>query len=356
MNLLNKDMELLKTRKMLFIGACCACVSAFAQELPQGVVVYALPLTSIQLQAEATREVFTAGPYAKFAAKYLGIEAPGENRESYSLKNLQLASFVEADASQTRTVALKDHRSATNFLTMTAAGPVALFEQHTTASVAWRFANLARETDFHNRGVVSNLTKETATLYKTVKTDAGFERVPVQQSQVVEKSLERRAEETANTIYSLRRKRVELISGDADNPLSGDAMRAALEEIARLEEEYMSLFVGKSSFDTQTMTFDVVPDANQSKQLYVVFRFSEAKGLLAAANLAGRPVTLELTPEKNVKAMPSNASDTDKKGKRVSYRIPEIVQARVLDGQTELLQTRLPVYQLGAEMTFPINL
>jgi hypothetical protein len=324
--------------------------------LPQGVVVYALPMTSVQIQAEATREVFTAGPYAKFAAKYLGVEVTAENRETYSLKSIELASFVEADAAQTYTLALKNNRSATNFLTMTAAGPVAMFEQNTSASVAWRFASAAREAGFHNRGVVSNLAKETTTLYKTEKTATGFERVPVQQSQVVEKSVERRAEETANMIYSLRKKRMELISGDADNPLSGDAMRAALEEIARLEEEYMSLFVGKSSFDTQTMTFEVVPDAKQAKQLYIVFRFSEAKGLLAAANLAGRPVVLELTPENNVKAMPSNASDVDKKGKRACYRIPEIVQARVLDGQTALLQTRLPVYQLGTVMTFPIDL
>jgi hypothetical protein len=88
----------------------------------------------------------------------------------------------------------------------------------------------------------------------------------------------------------------------------------------------------------------------------VAFRFSETQGLLSSANLAGRPVVLELTPEKEVKAMPSNAFDTDKKGMRVSYRIPEIVRARVLDGPTVLLQSRLPVYQLGTVMTFPINL
>jgi hypothetical protein len=346
---------MINVKKVLSIGALCACAPAFSQQLPQGVVVYALPMTSVQIQAEATREVFTAGPYAKFAVKYLGIESPAENRESYSLKSIRLTSFVEADATQTYTVALKDNKSATNFLTMTAAGPVAMFEQNAPAPVTWRFANDAREAGFHDRGTVSNLAKETTTLYKTVKTDAGFDRVPVQQNQVVEKNVERRAEETANMIYSLRKKRMELISGDADNPLSGDAMRAALEEIARLEEAYMSLFVGKSSFDTQAMTFDVAPDAKQEKQLYVAFRFSETKGLLAAANLAGRPVTLDLSPENNVKAMPSNAADAGKKNSRVCYRIPEIVQARVLDGQTVLLQTRLPVYQLGAVMTFPIN-
>jgi hypothetical protein len=348
-------MKLLKVNGLV-VGALCACFPAFSQQLPQGVVVYALPMTSVQIQVEATREVFTAGPYAKFAAKYLGIEVSTESKENYSLRNLHLASFVEADAAQTHTVALKDSKSTANFLTMTAAGPVAMFEQNTATSVSWRFANTAREAEFHNRGAVSNLAKETSTLYKTVKTDTGFERVPVQQSQVVEKNIERRAEETANMIYSLRKKRMELISGDADNPLSGDAMRAVLEEITRLEEEYMSLFVGKSSFDTQAMAFDVVPDAAQSKQLYIAFRFSETQGLLSSANLAGRPVVLELTPEKEVKAMPSNGFDIDKKGTRICYRIPEIVRARVLDGQTVLLQARLPVYQLGAVMTLPINL
>jgi hypothetical protein len=64
---------------------------------------------------------------------------------------------------------------------------------------------------------------------------------------------------------------------------------------------------------------------------------------------------LELTPEKEVRAMPSNDFDIDRKGTRIRYRIPEIVKARVLDGQTVLLQTRLPVYQLGTVMTLPIN-
>ena len=64
---------------------------------------------------------------------------------------------------------------------------------------------------------------------------------------------------------------------------------------------------------------------------------------------------LELTPEKEVTAMPSNASDVDKKGKRISYRIPETVRARLLDGQTVLLQTRFPVYQLGTVMTLPVD-
>jgi hypothetical protein len=330
---------------------------AFSQQLPQGAVVYALPMTSIKVSAEATHEVFTAGPYAKFASKYLGLEAATENKETYSLKSIEIQSFVEADNAHTYTVVLKDNKSSANFLAMSSTGLVSMFENNTNHPVAWRFASDAKVSDFNNRGHEPYLAKQTTTFYRTERTRSGLERVPVQQSQVVEKNIERRAEETANTIFGLRKKRMELISGDTDNPLTGDAMRAALEEIARLEEEYMSLFTGRSSYDTQSMTFEVIPDIAQPKQLYIAFRFSDTQGLLLSSNIAGRPVVLELTPEKNVQTMLSNDFDTDSKNnKRVSYRIPEIVQVRLVDGQNTLIQTRFPVYQLGRVMTFPIDL
>ncbi len=335
----------------LFIG-----MAAFAQpqqQLPTGVVVYALPKTSVKLYVEAHHEVFTAGPYAKFAPKYLGIEAATENKETYILKSVELHYFVEADAAQSFTVTIKDSKAAANFLAMTSTGLVSMFENNASTAIPWRFSNDARPQDFTNRGPESNLAKESSTFYKTVKTDSGFERVPVQQSQVVEKNIERRAEETANAIYTLRKKRMEMITGEADNAFTGDAMRAALEEINRMEKEYLSLFVGKTARDVQSANFEVVPEASQAKQLYVAFRISDTQGLVSADNVAGRPVVLELVMDKKVSSMPSNAADTDK-GKRVSYRIPEVVQARLLDGQTTLLQTRIPVYQLGKVMTFPL--
>ncbi len=336
-------------RTLLFALTLFTATAAFAQSLPAGTIVYALPKTSIKLYVEATREVFTAGPYAKFASKYLGFEVPVDNKESCTLKSVDLRWFVEADAAQTNTVSLKDSKGATNFLAMTATGLVSMFEQSTTAAVPWRFANEARTQDFNNRGHEPHLAKESTTFYRTVKTDKGYERVPVQQSQVVEKNIERRAEEAANAVYSLRKKRMDLLTGDADNVPAGDALRAALEEINRLEQEYLSLFVGKSSVDVQSANFEVVPDPGQTKQLYIVFRLSDTEGLLAPDNMAGRPVVLELTADKKT-AIPV----VEEKGKFVRYRIPEVVQARLLDGQYLLLQTRVPVYQLGRVVAFPL--
>jgi hypothetical protein len=121
----------------------------------------------------------------------------------------------------------------------------------------------------------------------------------------------------------------------------------------RLESEYLSLFTGKSQFDTQKMTFDVVPVKENPRQIYVAFRMSETQGLLNADNMAGRPVVVELVKEEPA-AKAVNMDLTAEKG-RVIYRTPAIMAARILDGQTLLLQTRVPVYQFGQVLSFPIE-
>ena len=50
-------------------------VAVAAQSVPNGSVIYALPRTTVTLTVEAQYKVFTAGPYAQYAQKYLGYDA-----------------------------------------------------------------------------------------------------------------------------------------------------------------------------------------------------------------------------------------------------------------------------------------
>ena len=51
-------------------------VTASAQKKadPEGYLTYSLPSTVISIDVEAVQEKFYAGPYAKYAEKYLGIK------------------------------------------------------------------------------------------------------------------------------------------------------------------------------------------------------------------------------------------------------------------------------------------
>ncbi|MCF0167399.1 MAG: DUF4831 family protein [Bacteroidales bacterium] len=346
-------------KKIAFALAAFLCVampSAKAQKLsaiPSGVVIYSLPSTTVSLVVTAEKEDFIAGPYAAYAQKYMGAPARTENSVNYTLKTISMIPYIEADPSEQFTINLGKTAPAANFLQMCSQGLVVTTDSYTGKPESWRFPSIAGNEYFSGKDIDGNLTNATTTLYKTVKTDNGFEKVSVSQKQVVEKSLERKAEETAAAIFNLRRKRVDIITGDTDATYSGEAMDAAIKEMTRLEQEYMSLFYGVSAVSEQTMTFDVMPKAGDAKQMYVAFRISETAGLLPANNVSGRPILLELTLDEPSKASESATGKGD--NSKVFYRVPATVTARILDGQTMLMQTRMPVYQLGQTLSFPIS-
>lgn len=348
------------TKPILVFAALLIFTQARSQELsqgeavPKGAIVYSLPSTSFRVTAEAVRESFVAGPYARFAQKYLGIQAREESGDFYTLSSVQLVSFVEADRTSNIALNLGNSRTVSaNFLEMLSQGLIMWSDSNTGKNNNARFPSNQGKNSFDKTQAASNLTNVSTTLYKTVQTASGLERVPVQQSQVVEKSIEKKAEEAAATIFRLRTKRMEIITGETDATFSGDALRAAIDEINRLEGEYLSLFTGKSSFDSQKMSFDVVPVKENPRQIYVAFRISETQGLLGSDNMAGRPVVVELVREEPAsKAV--NMDLTAEKG-RVIYRTPAIMSARIMDGQTLLLQTRVPVYQFGQVLSFPLE-
>jgi hypothetical protein len=354
MNIIYKPLLLLAS--ILLATSADSQVLLSGEAVPKGAIVYSLPSTSFRITAEANHESFVAGPYAKFAQKYLGIQARENSGEFYTLSAVELNSFVEADRSLSIALNLGSNSRATaNFLEMMSQGVVIWSDAGATRNESARFPGMTDITTFNSVMATSNLTNVNTTLYKTVRTASGMERVPVQQTQVVEKSIEKRAEEMANAIFRLRTKRMEIITGETDATFSGEALNAAIAEINRLEEEYLTLFIGKSVNNKQRMSFDVYPVKENPRQIYVAFRISENQGLLPADNVAGRPIVLEFFKETGQPATSFNMDLTVEKG-RVLYRVPEIMSARISDGQNILLQTRVPVYQFGKVLSFPIDI
>ena len=68
---------------IMFAAAFCA----YAQETA---VTYALPQTTLHFEVEAVQETFYAGPYAKYAQKYLGQEARQENGSTCHISSVKL--------------------------------------------------------------------------------------------------------------------------------------------------------------------------------------------------------------------------------------------------------------------------
>ena len=343
-------------RMMLTLAAAFVSFAAGAQSAsdPEGYVTYSLPMTSITLDVEAVQETFYAGPYAKFAEKYLGIKPRTKDETSVQLSQIRMTPFVEADQGCRYSVYVKKGTLNPSVFSLSSQGLVTFADAKFADETVWRFP-VKTEGDFSGKGVSSNLTSEATTLYKNEKKESAYNRVSVQQNMVVEKTLEQKAAETARTILDLRRQRLQIVTGDTDATYSGEAMGAAIQELARLEQEYMTLFTGYSEFQTQQMRFDVVPESGRENQMYIAFRISDKNGLVPADDMTGRPVVLEIVPQ--VFEQPEVEVVSKEKGKveTVRYRVPAICTVKIKNGADLLLQSRMPVYQLGQESSVPVT-
>ena len=96
-NDMNKTLVIILTS---FLAVMPMAVSAQTNADPEGYVTYSLPSTTITLDVEAVQERFYAGPYAKFAEKYLGIKPRMKDETTVQLTQLKMTPLVEADQSR----------------------------------------------------------------------------------------------------------------------------------------------------------------------------------------------------------------------------------------------------------------
>ena len=337
--------------------AISASMAAQKSADPEGSLTYCLPSTSISLQVEAVQEKFFAGPYARYAEKYLGIKVRQKDETVFQLTQIKMVPYVEADQNCRYTITLQNARMEATFLKFAAGGLVSMGSSTVSDATVWRFP-VETAGDFSGKGVSSNLTSEATVLYKNQHNQSAYSKVSVQQNVIVAKSLEQKASETANMILKLRKQRLQIVTGDTDATYSGEAMGAAVAELTRLENEYMTLFTGYSEYQTQTMNFEVIPQQDRENQKYIAFRLSDTAGLVPADNLSGKPVVMEFVPQpfQQVEAPVLKPTKKDIPAVLVHYRIPAVCSVKLTYGVDLLLQSRIPVYQLGQESSFPVNL
>jgi hypothetical protein len=287
----------------------------------------------------------------------LSIDVDTKNHENYTIRTIEMMPLKEADATTLYTVNFTKLKNArANFLELSSEGLVLQGNYKNEGNMPSRFtANAEERAKFLDAGANSNYTTERAVYYGAVKTDTGIVQVPLEKFQKTGKNIEAKAAEVAELINTLRKKRIEIVTGDSD--FTGEGLTAVLAEIRRMETEYITLFIGKSTKTTEVFYFDVVPDVTQSQQSYIAFRFSEKQGLIPANNVGGRPMILKLEKEQSAYADAETEADAKKsKVELIYYRVPRVAKISLLDGTNVLLQDRFPIYQYGNTLSVPADL
>lgn len=340
-----------KMKRRILLTAALLAVFGLSAAAQDGLSTYFLPRTTLTLTVTVERVSHFAGPYARYADKYLGIEAEKEDAVRYEIRSLSVTPALEADPAARYAVPAKAKGAASRLMSLSSQGLVNLGAYGNTP-LRWDYPADAQG-DFSACGPASNLTSRSTTLYQNEPGDSAFVRVEVHQQMRVAKSADIRAEEAAEKLLELRDYRIDLLTGNIDGNFSGEALGAAARELAALEEEYLRLFTGYEIRQQQTVSFDVIPKSgSKGRDFQVAFRLSEAEGLLPADNLSGQPFMIEITPEEDV---PADEASNPKQGEVLHVRVPAVCKVRITDGVRTYLQTRLPIAQKGQECLIPLK-
>jgi len=164
------------------------------------------------------------------------------------------------------------------------------------------------------------------------------------------------AKEVADKIEDIRKARFYLISGDVEMASNPETFRAMCQQLDAMEQEYMSLLVGRRVTKKVVRTIYVVP--NRETPTQTIAKFSELEGLTEGTSGTGSMITvqtLSLNTTAAINAPSQSAVESMSYENKVFYRVPETANVRVMiDGRT-IMEDRLVVNQLGALLTAPVN-
>ncbi len=320
-------------------------------------VVYALPQTVIKLDVTAQKTIVKRGPFADYAKKYLGISDVVRNDGvKWSIQSVTLSSEGEIDPkAYYKITTSKDYEPA--LIALTPEGLLKGFNVGNTQTDKLEAAHatiLSNDVDMnYGKFSVDPILKfKKDTTYKIVETDTAFIKVPVLKKQAMLKSEEEKAAEAAHMIFKLRKRRFKILTANYKIlPPGGNTYGVIVEQLAKLEADYMSMFIGKKVSVTQRFQFLFTPQKGSDSG--VAFRLSPTKGPVTVSDVSGKPIRVEIKSLKTAQQI--SISATQNKRSAIYYRIPDMADVSIVDGRNVLVRKRMPIAQLGKIATLPTD-
>ena len=313
----------------------------------KGYDVYYLPQTALDITVTLHQETYTPGPYSAFAESLLGIagDAP-QAGDHWRIDSVAVATSEEAD--YTAAFAVKRPKGSTfpEWLTLSKSG---LLMAASTAPAFTPQGQSQRDgradwPPFTDLSTAQFVADKSSIFYSVVQRDTTFVRVPVQRNVVVKESVEEKAKQAADLIFALRKKRVELICGDAELPTAPHMLQEMLDEISRVEAQYLSLFIGRWTSRKHAVRLRYSPSAKESSSM--LCRFSTQSGICPTSELSATPLLIHVQRLEGPIGYPAEAKLPPLKN-GLYYRPACMAEVTLTLLRDELLRARVPLTQLG---------
>lgn len=318
-------------------------------------VVYFLPRNVLKVELTVQETDYHVGPYAEYAKSVFGTDDYiKENKKKFSIQGVDIQVFSQADPEASYWVWLdeksKDH--GTLDFSMTDDGVILSFGDN----VSIEGSDIGYMTV--NQHIELNKTDISEVNFMNF---IGLQHEPEENEDedVSPKELtkEDKAKQIVENINNIRNLYRDLVSGFQEVSY-GSTLNDMATKTKLIEDEYVSLFVGKKETHIYKKVFYVTPKASDKNGMISIAKISENEGVMDVSAKSGNAIKIQFsTSEPIVSNIANSGSDTEKTmfNNKLFYRIPALANAKIMCGNDVLAEYYLKISQFGETLTIPIN-
>lgn len=285
----------------LLMMSVMVCAAASAQNIrsvvigpyqsANGEIVVANPTTTIIVELTVEKQQTIVGPYARYAQKYLDTRGSLVDKTVYSVTGAKLS-------------VMADDKAYTSYERV---APTTVVESH-------------------------------------MDSQDGFAKVLPDRLSMSPSTIEDAAAQAAQSIFSIRKKRMDLITGDAGENVFGGGLKDALQALDKQEQTLLELFLGKSVLTTYTERVIVPVTGAES---ITIAKLSNNAGLQPVTAMSGTEIKLSIKASGITPALNSIAEVDPRDKTAIMVRLADNANCSVSVGEKVVATAILPVFELG---------
>ncbi|MDZ7740410.1 MAG: DUF4831 family protein [Bacteroidota bacterium] len=325
---------------------------------------YALPQTVFKVRVVVEHNQTIPGPFSDYAQEYLGItNAPMLRNDEYRIIDVQMESFSRPDPDQIYFVqyAERSNKDEKSFLVSLSESGLITGTGNAQKTASAGKIELQQDVDANNyepafsRITSDNLYEHIDTVVRRINIDTLSIEKNFYRSSWQQKSTGQKARDAADFISRIKENRFLLMSGYQEVNY-GESIKYMDEQLQKLYNEYLSLFIGAEQKSIYHYSFLYTPEATQNEQSGTLFKFSVEGGIFDKDAPAGQNVNIRINPSgvaASIGDMGRLRANPNAESNGYYYRIPEYADVSIEYNKRKLYNANLQVNQLGAVSVTP---
>ncbi len=285
---------------------------------------YSLPKTILNFEVEYERVTRKPGQFYLYSQRYLATDQVIQEEEQfYRFKGLVMSTETIADSARTFIVTPIPSGNP---------GLISLSPQ-----------GILKGINLQKKDSVKKIVKQIKNGKPAFKLGTN-NLLPLTEEYMLASSEAKMAEGAAKQIYHIREARLSLLTGELENmPADGESLKLMLEGLDQAETELTALFIGKVT--TERLTKNLTFDPQKTIQDEVLFRFSDKRGLVDAADLGGNPYYITIQAD-SIAVVPADPKAKLPESKFYSI-LPVAAKITVGNGIEKIIQQEIEIPQMG---------